>query len=172
MKNNQKHSVYSDPAPVAVWELWYQDLFDRDCPRKVEASGQGLVQGLAELWARHLFETVQADGQKGFSRFNLWWRQQQKSVEINGDWQGMVRLRWWVFGNKRTASCGYLDDGDRELLRDVALAHSYLTMVGQTSEPILIAAQNCASREIFQEQLINLIQTKKKGKYANRKANV
>ena len=67
MKSTQKHTDYSDPAPRAAWELWYQDLFDRECPRQVEVRGQGLVQGLAELWARHLFETVQVDGQKGLS---------------------------------------------------------------------------------------------------------
>ena len=172
MNSNQNLTVDSDPALDATWELWYQDLFERDCPRKVEASGQGLVQGLAELWARHLFETVQADGQKGFSRFNLWWRQQQKSVEITGDWQGMARLRLWIFGNKRTTSQGYLDNGGKELLMEIAQAHSCLVMAGQCSELILEAAQNCTRREVFQEQLKNLIQTKKKEKDANRKANI
>jgi hypothetical protein len=135
-------------------------MFDRECPRKVEVRGQGLVQGLVELWARHLFETVQVDGQKGFSRFNLWWQQPQKSIEIKGDRQGMVRLRRWVFGNKRTASHGYLDDGDRELLMEIALAHSYLVMAGQSSEAILEAAQDCTRREDFQDQLIILTQGK------------
>lgn len=162
MNNYQKNTEYNDPAPSAAWELWYQDLFDRECRRQMEANGQGLVPGLAELWARHLFETVLADGQKGFSHFNLWWRQKQKSIEINGAWDGMVRLRYWVFGNKRTASRGYLDDGDRELLMEIALAHSCLIMEGQSSEAILTAAQNCAGREVFQEQLKNSIQAKNK----------
>jgi hypothetical protein len=162
MKINQMDSENRNPAADAAWELWYQDLFDQECPRKIEMSGQGLVPGLAKLWALHLFETVQADGQKGFSHFNLWWRQKQKSIEINGAWDGMVRLRNWVFGNKRTASRGYLDDGDRELLMGIALAHSCLIMAGQSSEAILAAAQNCAGREVFQEQLKNWIQAKNK----------
>lgn len=162
MKSNLKNSEYRNPATEATWEIWYQDLFDRECPRKVEVCGQGLVQGLAELWARHLFETVQANEQKGFSHFNLWWRQPQKSIKIKGDRQGMVRLRRWVFGNKRTASRGYLDDGDRELLMEIALAHSCLVMAGQSSEAILAAAQDCERRKVFQEQLNNLIQVKNK----------
>ena len=150
---------YSNPEAEATWKLWYQDMFDRECPRKVEVHGQGLVQGLAELWARHLFETVQADGQKGFSRFNLWWQQKNESIEITGAWEGMVRLRQWVFDSQRTASRGYLDDGDRELLMEIALAHSYLIMAGQSSEPILSAALNFTRREVFQEELLNLIQS-------------
>jgi hypothetical protein len=159
MKSNRMDTEKRDPAAGATWELWYQDLFDRECPRKVEISGQGLVQGLAELWARHLFETVQADGQKGFSRFNLWWQQKQKSIEIRGAWQGMVRLRGWVFGSQRTTTRGYLGDGDQALLMEIALAHSYLVLAGQSSEAILTAAQNLTRREVFQEQLLNLIQT-------------
>ena len=164
MRSNQKHTIFSDPAPDAAWELWYQDMFDRECPRRVDLRGQGLLQGLAELWARHLLETVQVDGQKGFSRFNLWWRQQKKSIEITGEWLGMVRLRGWVFGNRGTANQDYLDDGDQTLLREVALAHSYLALAGQSSEAILAAAQNCKRREVFQEQLTNFYQAKNKEK--------
>ena len=135
-RSDQMDLEIRDPASEATWELWYQDLFDRECPRKVEVSGTGLVQGLAELWARHLFETVQANGQKGFSHFNLWWLQKQKSTEIIGDWQGMVRLRRWIFGSQRTANRGYLGNGDQALLMEIALAHSNLMLAGQSSETI------------------------------------
>ena len=53
-----------NPEPYAVWQVWYQDNFDRETPRRVEVEGEGLVLGLAELWSRHLFETVQADACK------------------------------------------------------------------------------------------------------------
>jgi hypothetical protein len=145
-----------NPASEATWELWYQDLFDRECPRKVEMSGTGLVQGLAETWARHLFETVQADGQKGFSHFNLWWLQKQKSIEIIGNWEGMVRLRRWVFGSQRTANRDYLGDGDQALLMEIALAHCYMLLSGKSSEAILKLAQKCANRDDFLKQLADL----------------
>ena len=77
-------------ASEAEWEVWYQDTFDRECPRQVEVAGRGLVEGLIQLWARHLFETVQADGQRGFSRFNLWWKQERRSVVVVGEWEGEV----------------------------------------------------------------------------------
>ena len=156
MTNDKNTLGITDPAPDAEWQVWYQDLFDRERPRQVEDSGRGLVKGLAELWARHLFETVQVDGHQGFSRFNLWWEQKQKSIEITGAWDGMVRLRKWIFGNKRSASQGYLDDGDRELLMDIALLHSYLIIVGHNSEWIFEAAQNCKKVEDFQEKLLML----------------
>ena len=82
MTSDKRYSDITDPAPDAEWEVWYQDLFDRECPRQVEVSGRGLAAGLSELWARHLFETVGVDGQKGFSRFNLWWKQPKKSVMV------------------------------------------------------------------------------------------
>jgi hypothetical protein len=164
MKSNQMDTESCKPEADAAWEVWYQDLFDREFPRKMEVSGQGLVPGLAELWARHLFETVQADGQTGFSHFNLWWRQKQKSIEITGAWDGMVQLRNWVFGNKHTANQGYLGEGNQALLREVALVHLGLIMVGKGSEPILKAAQNCTRREVFQEELKNLIQATSKEK--------
>ena len=147
-----------NPVAEATWELWHQDMFDRECPRKVELRGQGLVQGLAELWARHQFETVQAGGQKGFSRFNLWWQQKEMSIEISGSWEGMIRLRGWVFGNQRPASQGYLGSGDQALLREVALAHSCLVLAGNNSEPILIAAKDCDNLGDFKIWLLNMKQ--------------
>ena len=53
-----------DPAPEAEWQVWYQDTFDRECPPSVDVRGRGLVSGLTELWARHLFETVRPGGDR------------------------------------------------------------------------------------------------------------
>ena len=147
-----------DPAPDAIWQVWYQDLFDRECPRQVEVDGRGLAAGLLELWARHLFETVGADGQKGFSRFNLWWVQAEKSLEVTGPWDGMVRLRDWVFGDKRRANQGYVAEADKELLNRVAKVHCQLALADQTSEAILTAAGRSASRESFERELLCLEQ--------------
>ena len=145
-----------DSDSEAEWEVWYQDTFDRECPRQVEVVGQGLAEGLTELWARHLFETVRVDGGKGFSRFNLWWKQERKSMEVVGEWGGMVRLREWVFGDKQRAYRGYVEEGDKGLLIRVAATHSCLIIAGQTSEGILAAAKASVSREDFEKQLSSL----------------
>lgn len=146
------------PHPDAQWQVWYQDTFDRECPRQVDVSGQGLVAGLAELWARHLFETVRADGSQGFSRFNLWWKQRSESVVIAGDWGGMVRLRKWLFGEKQRMSRGYVGEADAGLLLRIVTAHAHLTLAGQTSEPIFSAAMASADRKDFEDRLLVLRQ--------------
>ena len=156
MADGELYSWIVDPVPDAEWQVWYQDMFDRECPRQVEITGQGLTAGLAELWARHLFETVGADGGRGFSHFNLWWKQARKSAEIVGAWAGMVRLRGWVFGRRQQASKGYLGDGDKDLLMRVAEVHGGLILAGQTSERILAAAEDCMSREDFESHLLRM----------------
>jgi hypothetical protein len=142
-----------DLAPEAAWEIWYQDTFDRECPRQVDVAGVGLVNGLIELWARHVFETVQADGQKGFSRFNLWWKQKGQSIKVIGEWGGLIRLRGWIFGDKRQAYEGYVQEGDGELLREVASAHASLVLAGRTSEAILAAVKASVDREDFETRM-------------------
>ena len=137
------------------WEIWYQDTFDRECPRQVEIAGQGLLEGLIELWTRHLFETVQANGWKGFSRFNLWWKQERKSIEIVGEWEGLVRLRGWVYGGQRQTGRGYVEKVDKELLNKVAAAHENHILSGETSEEILAAAKASGRREDVEEQLLS-----------------
>jgi hypothetical protein len=118
-----------------------------------------LANGLTELWARHLFETVQADGQEGFSRFNLWWEQKKQSVQIVGEREGATRLREWVFGDKQQAHAGYVQEGDRDLLITLAVAHSNLALDGRTSEAILAEAKAASSQKEFEAGLMNLIQT-------------
>ena len=145
-----------DPDPEAEWQVWYQDTFDRECPRQIEVVGRGLAAGLTELWARHLFETVRTDGQKGFSRFNLWWKQERKSLEVAGEWGGMIRLREWVFGDKRRLYRRRVEEGDAGLLMKVAAVHGCLILAGQTSDRILAAAEDSVNREDFEKQLLSL----------------
>jgi hypothetical protein len=144
-------------ASEAEWEVWYQDTFDRECPRQVEVAGRGLVEGLIQLWARHLFETVQADGQRGFSRFNLWWKQERRSVVVVGEWEGQARLRRWVYGDERWTREGYIDEGDRDLLGQVASSHARRLLVGESSDAILEVAKASATRDDFVEHLLNLV---------------
>lgn len=146
----------SEPVPEAQWEIWYQDTFDRESPRGIDAAGSGLVEGLIELWARHLFETVQPDGGQGFSRFNLWWVQGRRSLDITGDWTGQTRLRGWVFGNKKSADQGYVRSADEKLLWAVARAHCRLALAGHSSEAILEAAVRSDRREDFVAKLSDL----------------
>ena len=131
-------------APEAEWKVWYQDTFDRECPRQIEVSGQGLVEGLVELWARHLTETVQANGSRGFARFNLWLQEELQSIVIDGDWDGLVQLRGWM------------EVGGRSFLRRVACAHAALIQRGGECNVIPASASKIRNRSQFEHWLDNL----------------
>jgi len=146
-----------DAEPEAEWQVWYEDMFDRECPRQVQATGTGLAAGLVELWRYHLRETVQADGRRGFSRFNLWWGQAGKSVNVVGDWEGMVRLRGWILGTPLRARKDHVGAADPDLLMTVAAIHSSLVAAGKTSEEIVSAALAAGRREDFEKLLAGLL---------------
>jgi hypothetical protein len=121
----------------------------------VDARGRGLIEGLTELWARHLFETVRPGGGQSFSRFHL--RYNDTGIHIVGNWEGAVRLRQWLFGEKAHAQKGYVAEADAPLLRQIAVAHARLVAAGQTSGPILAAAAGAADRPTFEARLVDLI---------------
>ncbi|MGC9399221.1 MAG: hypothetical protein ACP5HM_08790 [Anaerolineae bacterium] len=110
---------------------------------------------MVELWARYLSETVQAQGNRGFSRFNLWWKEEGKSIEVTGEWAGLVRLRKWVFGEQSRGRA--YAAGGRELLEKVALAHRNLVLEGETSARIVGAAKTARDREEFEEYLNRIL---------------
>ena len=139
----------------AQWKLWYRDTFDRECPPQIDAQGQGLRDGLIELWARHLFETVRPESGRGFSRFYLQWTPDGRA-EIKGDMEGARRLRKWIFGDQKHTRGGYVQAGDKRLLTRVATAHHQLLAAGQTSAPILALARTAASRRAFVQALSDL----------------
>jgi hypothetical protein len=140
-----------DPVPNAEWEVWYRDTFDRECPPKVDVHGYGLVKGLMELWARHLFEALD-----GFSRFDLLWKQKNTRIEITGDRKGAALLRTWMFGAKETADRGYIAEADINLLESVAITHAKFIVIGKTSEALLGKAAAAVDREDFEKQLSTL----------------
>lgn len=140
----------------ADWEIWYQDNFEIPGHRKMELAGCGLVNGLVELWARHLYETVQRNGAFGFSRFNLWWRQQKTSIVIIGEVAGQVKIRNLVFGQRRLHSSSFLDIADTGLLELISEIHAKLVMRGQTCEEIILIARQINNREDFIEQINKL----------------
>jgi hypothetical protein len=144
----------ADPAPEAGWELWYQDLFDRECPPSVDVRGRGLVRGLMELWARYLRETVGARGNKGFSRFHLW--SEGRATGIDGDWQGAIRLREWVLGTGDHYGQGYIEAADAPLLEKIAITHAHLVVAEQPGELILATAAAAVDREDLQVRLLDL----------------
>ena len=135
------------------WELWYQDTFDPECPRRVEVAGSGLVPGLLALWAHHLLESVGANGQVGFSRFNLWLISAGQSIQIVGKRRGMTRLRGWVYGELERGKDGAEPTRSIGLLRKVAQAHARLFLTGETSLAILAAAASARDREAFEAWL-------------------
>ncbi len=107
-----------------------------------------------ELWARHLFETVQRDGGEGFSSFHL--LSEEARIDIQGPWNGAVRLRKWVFGDKEHSVKGYVAEGEASVLKMIAIAHAVLFLSGRTSEPILAAALVSADRRQFEKTLAGL----------------
>lgn len=137
------------------WSLWYCDTFDRECPPKVEVSGHGLVHGLMELWARYLLETVQADGQQGFSSFHL--ETKRGRVWIDGDPEGAKRLRGWALGNQEQTDRGHLQDADLELLGQIANSHAWLIEKNRTAKEILVLAALAADRSDFMHRLEELV---------------
>ena len=150
-----KKSEYLLPIQ-ADWEIWYQDTFDQDCPRQLELTGCGLITGLIELWARHLYETVQPNGVLGFSHFNLWWKQRRCSIEVVGEAAGQVKIRNWVFGQRCLNSSSFLDVADTSLLKSICEIHAELVLRGQTSEEIILIAHLLNDRQNFIEQIIKL----------------
>jgi hypothetical protein len=142
----------SDPAPDAEWEVWYRDTFDRECPPSVEVKGRGLVQGLMELWARHLFETVRPEGGAGFSRFSLRW-DQRPAIWIEGTSKGATQLRRWVFRNTHHTTKGYIAEAEKLLLQEIAVAHAYLVVTGESCEQILAAAATTTDPKEFERRL-------------------
>ncbi len=129
-----------------AWQVWYQDLFDRECPRQVQASGKGLVTGLVVLWGCFLRDSITPDGKKGFARFNLWLKTVGRSISIEGPWEGLVRLREWVVGGGR-------QPGADELLHRVAEVHANLAKAGKTSEAIARLAVEALGPEDFKRRL-------------------
>ena len=154
---SDRDATLTDPAPDAEWQVWYQDTFDRECPRQVEVSGRGLVRGLTALWERHLAETVRPDGSEGFSRFNLW--SAGTSVKISGDRAGALRLRGWVLGRRGRTRRSRISIGGGRLLRQVAMVHAHLVRAGKDSAPILALAASAADRRAFETQLMALLLT-------------
>jgi hypothetical protein len=133
-----------DPLPLAQWRLYYADAFDRDSSPRLELEGVGLAEGLTELWARHLFECIQVSGVWGFATFYLSWLEPEvgvvKHVEISRQSRAkeQLRLRHWVFGDKRRLYQGYLAEGDEALLKRLGLAHTRLLAQGGCTEDILV----------------------------------
>ena len=65
-------------------------------------------------------------------------------------------MREWIFGDKRLSHAGYAQEGDKELLMTLAIAHGNLVLDGRTSEPILAEAKASTDQEDFETRLLNL----------------
>jgi hypothetical protein len=154
MKMDKKPEFGED----ANWQIWYQDTFDRDCPRRIEVEGEGLLVGLIALWKRHLFETVQEAGWVGFSHFDLWWEQEKTSIRVVGNWDGQVQLRRWVYPKgvepKREP---YEERADEGLLRSIAKVHRIKILHGETSEAIVKLASETERCDDFKNLLKHLL---------------
>jgi hypothetical protein len=70
----------------------------------------------------------------------------------------MVRLRAWIFGDKKRLVRGYVEEGNQGLLMRIAAAHGCLILGGKTSEAILKAAEDSADPDDFDRRLESLAQ--------------
>jgi len=138
------------------WELWYQDTFDQERGRKRVLEGNSLFEGLIQLWAHHLYETVRPNGMIGFSQFNLWLKQRKSSISILGDIAGQIKLRLWVFEERRVDYSGYLQAADREILEIIAEVHYMLIVDNRNSELIIDEVLSSKNREEFISRIVDL----------------
>ena len=137
-----------------LWELWYRDRFDHDCPPSIDVSGAMLSIGLAELWARHLFETVLRSGGAGFSSFTLRWR--DRSLAVDGSAVGALQLRQWLFGEKEQSWSGYVAEAEPILLAAFVATHARLIDRPAITEQILLLAEQFPERASFLQELHRL----------------
>ncbi len=162
-KQSELAPAPDDPQPALRWRVLYDDRFDRETPTGVEVEGAGLVPGLAELWARFLFETVQtastwSDGRieeipsRGFSEFALVGTDLR--VEIEGSLLGAYRLKRWMYPVPNTR--GIVAGAETELLRALAEAHARAGSIGSAALAILDAAEAAVDRESFMARLAEL----------------
>jgi hypothetical protein len=146
-----------DPQPALRWQVIYTDRFDREMPPSVEVEGQGLVVGLAELWARFLLETVQLasahrDGKleeqpsRGFSEFQL--AAAGLRVDLDGSLLGAHRLKRWMFAQATTTS-GIVEGANANLLRLLADTHARAGAVDTAALAILDAAEAAVDEPDF-----------------------
>jgi hypothetical protein len=144
-----------DPAPEQEWEVWYRDMFDRECPPSLEVRGRGLVNGLKELWARYLLETVRPEGRIGFSRFYLR-RKDSAAIQIEGDLNGALRLCRWIADTGVEGAPRLIESGSTRLLTRIVVAHAQLLQAGRSSAEILAAAAATNDQQALEDQLLTL----------------
>ena len=149
-----------DTLTDAAWEIWYQDTFDLDTPRRIEHIGRGLENGLAVLWKHHLLEGVQPGGQTSFARFNLWLKEEKCSIEIPSEGTEIQKLRSWLVTSRLTGDEVGVHGAGMEMLAMLAAAHCRLLQANRTVEPIFLAAENSANRAAFKAELMCLAEDK------------
>lgn len=160
---SQSLTFFVDGDPEARWQLWVEDTFDRETPRQVEVSGQGLAAGLIELWTHHLFGGISDGGHATFTRYNLWWRRRSISIEIAPEPLPLRRLRRWLLGDTKQGRASAVATGDRDLQAHVAAVHGALIIAGATrpstagTRPILEAAAATRDGDDFRSRLVGLI---------------
>ncbi len=138
-----------------IWELWVQDRFDWDTPRKVEIRGKDLKKGLCTLWQYHLRESITPEGHQGFSKFNLWLPSLRSSHEISGELSSQVKIRDWAFGFGERLPDPSGENHD--LLELLGKAHYCLIASRQNEQEILKIAEASKDQFDFSRHLSKLI---------------
>jgi hypothetical protein len=79
-------------------------------------------------------------------------------IDIQGSWEGAVRLREWVFGRKKHSYKGYIEEGDARLLEKVAVVHANLVLAGQSCQQVLATAAAAVDRQEFEVRILSLME--------------
>jgi hypothetical protein len=115
-------------------------------------SARPALTSAAAAWPRGWWSCGRVTCLRRSARFHLWW-QEERSVEIKGSWEGLTRLREWVFGAQAHTRKGYVEAGDARLLRQIARVHAHLVLADGSCEPILAAAAEADGRQDFLRRL-------------------
>ncbi len=85
---NTEMNLHKFTAGEYDWEIWLQENFDPEIPRKIEATDHGLEYGFRLFPERQLIEGVLADGSPGFLVFNLCLSAGKCDFILNADQDG------------------------------------------------------------------------------------
>jgi hypothetical protein len=155
-----------DTDPTRPWKIVHRDTFDRSEPASAELSGtNGRINGLVELWAKFLFETVHTGSRsvagptpgsiafvefatRGFSEFGLF-IDGVGSVRIDGDLEGGLKLRRWVFGTVQYTLKHAIDEAKLPVLQVIARRHARDLAVEPTAAHLLARALTARDLDAF-----------------------
>jgi hypothetical protein len=88
------------PTSSTIWQIWHQDMFDRDTPASLETTGDDILWGLYWLWIHTIREGITDTGLATSSYFYLTWGEQSSNRVDAGvnpfDNLSLMKIRQWA----------------------------------------------------------------------------